>query len=280
MFNKKILTSFEQAAPTYKKAAVVQKEIGTRLLERLQYFKIKPQTILDLGAGPGILTHGLKSAYPKAQVVAFDLSTAMLQQIRYRFRRYKQAVAGDMSQLPFADNQFDLVFANQILHWATDLAACLKEIRRVLKPGGLLLLSTLGPDTFKELRLAWAAVDTFAHTNEFMDMHLFGDALMTERFMDVVVDMEYLTIRYKAVKELAKDLKAQGVKNINADKAQGLTTPRRWQAFTKAYETQKDSDGLLPLTYEVVYGQAWCDAKKPKNSATEFHISIDDITRR
>ncbi len=274
------MSSFQLAATTYKKSAVVQKEIGTRLMERLQYFKIQPEHILDLGAGPGVFTLGLKKMYPKASVIAFDISINMLKQIRYRLRRYKQSIAGDMVALPFADNQFDFVFANQVLHWASDLSACLGEIRRVLKPGGLLLFSSLGPDTFKEIRESWALVDDYGHANEFMDMHLLGDALMRSQFMDVVVDMEYLTTRYRGVVELVRDLKAQGVKNTHQQKAPGLTSPRRWRAFVKAYEHYRDEEALLPLTYEVVYGQAWCDMKKPKNTPTEFRVSIEDISRR
>ncbi len=273
---QELIDSFSKAAQYYQKHAIVQKEIGMRLLTRLDYFKLSPEKILDLGAGPGGFTLALKKRYPKAQVIATDLSFDMLSLLKKTFFSYKDKLVSDMDKLAFKDSQFDLVFANQLLHWSHDLSVTMKEIKRILKPGGLLLFSTLGPDTFKEVKNAWMHVDNYAHVNTFLDMHDFGDILMRCRFVDVVVDMEYLTARYQSVLSIAKDLKAQGVKNIHNERRRGLTTKNQWQKFTHQYELQRTESGHLPLTYEVVYGQAFCDVKT-HDSVGEVRVSAENI---
>lgn len=271
--------SFSNAASHYLEAALVQKEIGERLINRLDYFKISPANVLDLGAGPGFFTHVLNKRFKQANVVALDISFDMLAQIKNWFRPYPRRVQADMSALPFKPKSFDLIFANQLLHWSDDLKVTLGAIREALAPEGLFLFSTLGPDTFSEIKKAWAEIDGAAHVNEFSDMHFVGDDLQHSGFSDVVMDMEYLTLRYKTVKALCRDLKAQGVKNIHPNRPKGLMSKGQWQAFEKAYEMFRDEEGLLPLSYEVVYGQAF-RAQQKRQPSTEQTIQLSDIGGR
>lgn len=254
-----IKASFNQAAARYDEAAVLQREVGQRLLERLELIKLTPATILDAGCGTGVTTIPLLRKYRKATVIGLDIAYDMLAVVGRRvpwFRRL-YGVCGDVESLPLADASCDLIMSNLTLQWCIELDRALREFQRTLSPGGLLLFTTLGPDTLIELRRSWAAVDGYNHVNAFIDMHDIGDAMMRAGLVEPVMDMEYITLTYKDVFALMRDLKTLGAHNVTAGRAPGLTGKRRLQAMGAAYEQFRRSDGLLPATYEVVYGYGW-----------------------
>jgi len=250
--------SFERAAVRYDEAAVLQREVGVRLLERLDLMKLKPQRILDLGSGTGHCIDGLFERYRKSAVVALDIAHPMLLRARQRGRwlRRPQCICADAERLPFADNSFDLVFSNLMFQWCVDLDSAFSELRRVLRPGGLLLFSSFGPDTLKELRESWRSVDQYAHVNTFLDMHDVGDALVRTRFADPVMDVERLTMTYPDVWKLMRELKQIGAHNVTSGRSRGLTGKQRMQRLVSAYEKFR-CDDVLPASYEIVNGHAW-----------------------
>jgi malonyl-CoA O-methyltransferase len=257
--NAEICNSFNKHAFEYEKAAKIQNEIGRRLFERLDLLKINPKFVLDLGCGTGLFTKLLKKKYPKAHVIGLDLAIEMLSESKKKLGWITKwsLVNGDMTSLPFASGLFDLVFANQVIHWSESLPDVLRELSRVMNTNGCLMFSTLGPDTFKELNKAWSFDATFAHSNLFADMHDVGDALMQQRFIDPVVDMEQLTVQFNSLRQLLQSLRAQGVRNINTKRNQGLTGKKAWLGFEKGYEALLTPEKKYPLSYEVVYGHAW-----------------------
>ena len=268
--------AFERAAATYDASAALQNEVGNRLVERLDFIRMQPRRILDLGAGTGVFTSVLGKRYRKADVIALDIATAMLQQARARGGWWyrPRCVCGDAEALPFADASFEFIFSNLMLQWCTNLPAALLELRRVLAPGGLLMFTTLGPDTLSELRASWSAVDGYTHVNPFIDMHEVGDALLQARWAEPVMDAERLTVTYRDLATLMLDLKHIGAHNVTRGRARGLTGKRRFQAFTASYE-QFRSGGVLPSTYEVVYGHAW--APQRKTAAAEVPLPLPPL---
>lgn len=278
---KEISKAFNQQAHTYELAAKAQQEMGERLFERLQYLKINPARILDLGCGPGRFSQQLTKLFPKAQVVGLDLAHAMVLQAKKKqgWRRKWSLVTADMLHMPFPSGVFDLVFANQAIHWASPLKQVFRELNRVMNVNGCLMFTTLGPDTFKELKNAWSEVDSFAHVNEFPDMHDIGDLLMAEQFLEPVVDMENLCLHYESLPKLVRSLQAQGVKNINPQRQGGLTGKESWKQFTANYDKLVTEQGKYPLSYEVVYGHAWKGEKRRMGVGTETVIPISQIKR-
>jgi malonyl-CoA O-methyltransferase len=280
---RQVRRAFDRAALTYDQAAVLQLEVGTRLLERLQYILHIPQTILDIGSGTGKITTLLSSQYKKSSIFALDLSEAMLQQVHSRqswysrFMKRIRPVCGDAESLPIADASCDMVISNLTLQWCNDLDKSFAEIRRVLRPGGMLLFTTFGPDTLKELRNSWSEADQFQHVSRFIDMHDIGDALLRAGLAEPVMDVEHFTLTYNSVSELMKDLRAVGATNASVERRQGLTGKNNLRTMIDAYEKYRQDD-VLPASYEVVYGHAWAPVKTGQQQPPEIHIA--DITSK
>jgi len=149
-----------------------------------------------------------------------------------------------------------MVFSNLMLQWCNDPDRVFSEFNRVLRPGGLLLFTSFGPDTLKELRAAWGAADGHTHVSRFIDMHDLGDALLRAGLGEPVMDAETITLSYTDVRGLMRDLKTMGARNATAGRSRGLTGRRRLAAMEASYERLR-TDGRLPATWEVVYGHAW-----------------------
>jgi malonyl-CoA O-methyltransferase len=279
---RRVRRSFERASSSYDRAAVLQTDVRTRLLARLDYVKLRPQVIVDVGCGTGHASRALKRRYPRSFVIALDIAPGMLQAAarqRGWLRRFERLCA-DAQRLPLADASVDFLYSNLMLQWCDDLDALLSEFRRVLKPRGLLAFSTFGPDTLKELRDAWASVDDHTHVHRFLDMHDIGDALVRAGLSEPVLDVEPFTLTYTDALALMRDLKAIGAHNAAAGRPPGLTGRGRLNAMSAAYERYRTA-GRLPATYEVVYGQAWGQARGARSEAPlEVTISADSIGRR
>jgi malonyl-CoA O-methyltransferase len=277
-----IRRSFERAAQRYDESAVLQREVLARLLEHLDPIRLAPRRIVDLGCGTGAAFEALARRYPEAQQVGVDLAHPMLRRAAGRGSWWKRAlgaraprlICADAERLPLAAASAQLVFSNLALQWCRP-EAVFAEAARVLAADGLLIFSTFGPDTLKELRESWAAVDSAAHVHSFIDMHDLGDALVHAGFADPVMEMEVVTLEYSAVEALARDLKAIGAHNAVAGRPRGLAGRGAWKRMSEHYERLRRSEAL-PATFEVVYGHAWKVA--PRKSADGRQV-VDFVPR-
>jgi malonyl-CoA O-methyltransferase len=273
--------AFDRASARYDSVARLQERVRGELLERLEYARLAPGVVLDLGAGTAHATRALRGRYRRALVIAADLAPGMLKAARRQSRWWRrfERVCADAYRLPFAAASVDLVFSSLMLQWCDDLDAVFAEIRRVLKPGGLLTFSSLGPDTLRELREAWASVDDAVHVNRFIDLHDVGDALGRAGFADPVLDVDRHVEQYTELGALMRDLKALGAHNVTAGRPRGLTGRRALAALTASYERHR-RDGRLPATYEVVYGNAWAAAPRARSAAgDEVRIPLSALRR-
>ncbi|MDX1795794.1 MAG: malonyl-ACP O-methyltransferase BioC [Hydrogenovibrio sp.] len=293
---------FDHAAISYDEAAVLQKQVAEHLDERLDLIAKSPEVILDIGAGTGILTEKMIDRYPQAKVIAMDLSPKMLSRAATNLTRPRHAwlpknvsdslglnycpaklTVADANQIPLEDDSVDLIVTNLMLQWCDDLDSVFREFRRILKPEGLLMLTTFGPDTLKELRRAWSEVDEIEHVNTFIDMHDIGDALIRNGFGQPVMDVEHFTLTYQKPIGVLKDLKAIGATNANQDRQPGLMGKQRFTRMLEAYEKQRVG-GSIPATYEVVHGHAWAAQEvikgpnRDRNGLVE--ISLDEFTKQ
>jgi malonyl-CoA O-methyltransferase len=267
--------SFSRAAPHYDEVAALQREIASRMLDRLLYIRHQPGVILDVGAGTGEATCVLAKRYPKARVIALDFALPMLQRTRLREPQGNRpdCLCGDAEQLPLADGSVDMIFSNVALQWCNDLPGTLREFLRVLRPNGMLFFSTFGPDTLMELRASWAVVDGASHVSPFWDMHNIGDAMLQTGLAEPVVDVDRLQVTYDNVPALMRDLKALGAHNVTRDRPRGLTGKGRLRAMYQAYE-QFRRQGRLPASYEVVYGHAWAPSQQQVDGVTRLPLEV------
>ena len=239
------------------------------MLERLVYVKLAPRRVLDAGSGPGRDARALAKRYPQAQVVELDFAQRMLRReagllSRLFFRNGKHLLCGNFERLPIAAGSVDMVWSNMALHWAAEPLAALREFHRVLAVDGLLMFSTLGPDTLAELREAAGA----GRVHPFADMHDLGDMLVAAGFAEPVMDMERVTLVYGGGAALLADLRASGqtcaLANPGGEPQRGPRglTGRGFRAALLARLDAQRRDGKLPVSYEVVYGHAWKAAPK------------------
>jgi malonyl-CoA O-methyltransferase len=266
----------------------LQTLVRDELLSRLALLPAAPRAVLDLGAGTGLAAAHIKRRYPRATVTAADIALPMLQQARRHSRLWRpiRCVEADAQQLPFESASFELVFSNLMLQWLQPPDAALAEMRRVLRPGGLLLLSSFGPETLQELRAAWAAADEGVHVNEFVDMHDLGGALQRAGFAEPVLDVDRHRRHYPDVRALMRELKAVGAHNVDARRTRGLTGRAAWQRMEAAHETCRTAAGL-PATWQVINVAAWVPdqpAPTPASAPAETRIGIgqlrDQLARR
>lgn len=250
-----IRAAFDRKAGRYDRHAALEREVGSRLMERLDFQRRDPERIIDLGSGTGLFSSALKRRFRKAEVVGLDASMTMSQVLSRRsgFRHALRSVCADLSLLPFADSSADLLFSNLALQWSQNFSALIAEFRRVLRPGGLLLFSSLGPDSLKEFKSAAGYTKASPRARQFADMHDIGDALLAAGFAEPVMDSEFITAEFRRFDRLVTELEATGV-DLHFDDWAGLTKPGAQLA--EAYQTFR-RDGRYPVTWEIVYGAAF-----------------------
>ena len=276
---------FDRAAASYAQASALQKEVGARLLERLDLVRLEPATVLDVGAGTGRLAAALAARYPRARVLAIDFSLPMLAQgwpprsplaRLLRGRAPGHPVCAAMERLPLASESVDLVCSNLALQWSAAPEQALREMQRVLRRGGLLMFTTLGPDSLRELRAALA--DSPGSVHAFADMHDVGDLLVGVGLAEPVMDMEHLTLTYADLRALLHELRRSGSTSALAQQPRGLRGRAWLDLLARGYEAQR-REGRLPATFEIVYGHAWKPQQGPRVSAdgravVQFHPRV------
>lgn len=288
---------FDRAAETYVEAAVVQREVGNRLLERFDIMRVAPSVVLDVGCGPGTHTAALAQRFPDATVIAVDQSSAMVARAapvvpkQGWFARLTSAssqagkgqtrgLVADMNALPLPREHADVLWSNFALQWANDLPALFVEWNRVLRVGGVMMFTAPGPDTLIELRRAISRDEAEAskYVQRFTDLHDIGDMLVHAGFADPVMDMEVITLEYATTDALWRDLKAQGANNAMQTRSRGLMTPRKLRSIETALDAARRDGAPIRISVEVIYGHAWKMA--PKKTA-EGHgiVRLESIGR-
>lgn len=269
---RQVRRNFSRAAAAYGESAFLSREVDRRMLERLDYVRIEPARILDLGCSAGASLTALRERYRDARLVGADFTLPMLHAARHErkflsrlmpFLKPQAAfVAADAERLPLATGSFGLVWSNLLLYWLDEPRPAFREALRTLETGGLFMFSTFGPDTLRELAAAFGDGD--AHRQRFTDMHDLGDMLVECGFTDPVMDMEVLTLTYASVDDLVRELRAAGEACAMTGRRKGLAGRGVWQRVRDSL-SRLSQDGRIPATFEVVYGHAW--KGEPKQSA-------------
>lgn len=269
-----------RASSAYDAVAVLQAQVREELLARLALTPLKPATVLDVGAGTAHSSLALRKRYPKAQVLALDSALPMLRLARRRFtlmRRFGR-VCADAARLPLPDASVDLVFSNLMLQWSAP-GPVLRELRRVLRSGGLAVLSSCGPDSLQELRRAWAQADELPHVLPFLDMHDLGDAMVHAGFSAPVLDVDRYTLTYPGVREALVDLRANGSCNPLEQRRRTLTGRQRFAGMCRHFDERR-VEGRIALTFEIVFAHGWAATRSLPLDTGEIRIGLDQLQQQ
>ncbi|MDR3490932.1 MAG: methyltransferase domain-containing protein [Gammaproteobacteria bacterium] len=250
MSHKKLMSVHPQK---YAEISVLAQSLAAELLNRLEWVKLQPKVILDVGCGPGNSVEKLKQRYPDAKVIGIDAAYSMLQYAHIQDVS-SEFICADAQSLPLANDTVDLLFANLVLPWMSDLNAVFKEWKRVLRPEGLLVFTSLGPDTLAEWRNELAHVQL----TDCIDMHDIGDMLVRAKFSDPVMDVDYITLTYKDINQLLNELEITGI-----------IVPEENNSYAAA-KNKQSAESVYTTSYEIIYGHAWGPL------ATTDHTADDD----
>lgn len=262
----RLRTAFDRRAPHLHAVDFFLREVAQRMYTHLEALKITPKRIVDMGCATGCDFSTLQKKFPHAQLFGVDWSWPMLWQARQQslITQLKQYLSGqrlhliqaDWLRLPIAQNSIDFIWSNLALHWSASPQKVFEQWAPILRPDGLLLCSTLGPDSLKELRHAFKEIKTHISVPAFFDMHDLGDMLISQGFSDPVVDAEILTITYESPQSLLHDVRALGI-YPGIDFQPSLRGKAWLQRLYTALEAQRDSTGVIRLTIELIYIHAW-----------------------
>lgn len=271
---------FNRVAGIYDRHAALEQEVCKRLLERTAYLRAEPRHILDLGCGTGGGSASLKKAFRKSRVVGLDFSPAMLAQLQRKSSLLRRLVpvCADMDRLPLADASVDLVFSNLANYWSRSPTTLYAEIRRVLRPDGMFLFSTLGPETYEQLRLAWAGLDDAAQLPIFADVLEVGDALAAAGFEQPTMDVDRITLEYRSLETLMSELEATGASLL----VRGWHSDASVQERLAAAWPRLGGARTYPLGFEIIYGAAFAPATPERRIIQDpdvVSISVDSLLK-
>ena len=268
---------FSRRAPHLQDADFLLRAVEAQMLERLEFIKLLPQTVLDVGCGLGDGLLALRRRYPQAQAIGLDVAEAVAHRAANRLALPKASllarmlgqlrrtepeplasvVCADTQALPLAFNSVDLIWSNLCLHWLNDPVIAISEWQRVIRPNGLVMFTMFGVDTLRELRGAGSALMTFR------DMHDIGDALVSAGFADPVMDMSPMTLSFEEPQSLWSDLNALGGNALRGRQSglNALSARARWVADLLR---MRDNNDRLQVSVEVCHGHAWCPPEKKR----------------
>lgn len=249
-----VAMAFGKAAQHYDKAAAFQRQVGHLLLEKVPHLYAvgAPPNALDIGCGTGYFSEALMQR--GFEVTAADLSAAMLEQARVRCGEHCQYVHADAEQLPLQDDSYDIAFSSLALQWCDDLAVPLAELKRVVRPGGMIFFTTLLDGSLHELKSAWGQVDHHQHVNEFKTVNEIKVALAQTGLHISTLEFSPIVMHYPSAMALMKDLKGIGATHLQQKRKNVLIGRQTFQALEHAYAHYRDETALLPATYQVCFG--------------------------
>ena len=256
IFDRQLLRTRQRRARARGPVTFLLDHVAAELAERLAAVLRDFDIAVDLGTPTDALRRALADA-KIATLIAAEPAAAALDGAFPR-------VAADEEALPFADGALDLVVSALALHWVNDLPGTLVQIRRALKPDGLLLAAVLGGDSLMELREAFASAESeiegglSPRVAPFADLRELGALMQRAGFALPVVDSDKLTVRYDSAFALMRDLRAMGATNVLTERRRAPLRRATLMRMAQIYaERFADPDGRVRATFEIAWLSGW-----------------------
>jgi len=246
----KIATSFGAASKSYDVSARLQRFSGKHLMPWLP--NRNDLRVLDLGSGTGFFTDLLASSY--SQVIGLDFSKEMLRYAKDCRNNSIVWLEADAHKIPLQDGSIDFIYSNLVIQWCEPLDVAIKEMLRVLKPGGLIIFTTLVDGTLHELKSSWRQVDDDQHVIDFKTEEQLGEYFNTENSSVLEHKCQDIILEYQNVIHLARELKGLGANHLPKKKNRGLSGKDKWFAMTEHYQDFLEPNGIYPATYRLYSG--------------------------
>jgi SAM-dependent methyltransferase len=257
-FDRRALRARRERAAGARNGNFLLDRIAEDLPERLSTVKRRFSFALDLATPGDALIRALVAGGQVERILAFEPLAAL------RDPALALRVGGDEELLPFGSESFDLVVSALALQWVNDLPGALVQIRRALKPDGLLLAALPGGETLNELRQSLALAEAeieggvSPRVAPFIEVRTMGSLLQRAGFALPVADVDRLTVRYADLGALFRDLRAMGATNVLAERRR---KPLRRATLARAAaiyaERFADADGRLRATFDLLWISAW-----------------------
>ncbi|MBU2894776.1 malonyl-ACP O-methyltransferase BioC [Colwellia sp. D2M02] len=247
---KNIAKTFGSASESYDVSARLQRFSGKHLMPWLP--EQDDLTVLDLGSGTGFFTDLLASKYQR--VIGLDIATQMLRFAQENRNESITWVEGDAHHIPLQDNSIDLIYSNLVIQWFNPLDNAVKEILRVLKPGGMFIFTTLVDGTLHELKSSWRQVDDDQHVIDFKTAAQLNDVFSKQSCQLVEQKCQDIVLEYQNVIHLARELKGLGANHLANKKNRGLSGKAKWFKMTEHYQDFLEPSGIYPATYRLFSG--------------------------
>jgi SAM-dependent methyltransferase len=256
IFDRNLLRVRQQRARALGAETFLIDRIASELGERLAVVRRQFERAVDLGTP----TDTVRSVLAESGKVTTIVSAAPAAGPRDASLR----VAADEEALPFADGSLDLIVSALALQFVNDLPGTLIQIRRALKPDGLLLAALIGGDSLTELREAFAQAESeieggvSPRVAPFADVRELGALLQRAGFALPVVDSDRLTVRYNSVLDLMRDLRRMGATNVLTERRRKPLKRATLYRLAEIYARRfADADGRLRATFEIAWLSGW-----------------------
>ena len=244
----KVQQAFSNAAGSYNAYAKLQRNVVETLLSKVPPLLLEAEcNVLDVGCGTGYLSESITQKNLSWNVTGLDVAYGMCEQ----HKTYGQTINGRAERLPLKNDSFDLVFSSLTFQWITYWSDALNEIKRVLKPGGILVVSTLVDGTLKELSQTFSALDDYQHVLDFRSADDLKAALSGFEIKNnetIPHQMPYVDLR-----DLLRHVKGIGASGKSGNNRKGLLTPRQWQSLEQDYQSNYPKGEGVYATWNVQY---------------------------
>ena len=272
-----------RAAPHYDDFRFLKEEAALRIADRVELVRRDFALSLDFGAHDGTLTRHLKPLGKIGTIIQADPAP----QFAVIARDQGPAIATDYSILPFAYESFDAVFSCLTLHWVDDLPGVISQMRNLLKPDGMLLLSMLGGNSLHQLRSALAAAETEINgglsprTAPMADIRDVGGLLGRAGLALPVADADRITVNYPNMFRLMADLRGMGEGNAMIERVRRPTSRQVFMRAAEIYQSEfGNDDGTIPASFEIITLTGWApheSQQKPLRPGAATHRLGDTL---